>query len=118
MIYTDEQIAYAIHVMNGVLQQIHGEEPLQPDWLRAPDAMKMRVRALVRGYRAGIAPSEAHTRWTQMMAADGWRYGPRKDPAAHLHPNLVPYEDLPQSQRIKDQMSQMITWVLVGGGER
>jgi hypothetical protein len=118
MIYTDEQIAYAIHVMNGVLQKIHGESPLQPDWERAPDAMKHRVRLLVRGYRSGMTPREAHERWREMMAADGWRYGERKDPGQHLHPNMVSYPELPQSQRIKDTMSQQITMIMVAGGER
>jgi hypothetical protein len=120
MIYDDETIAEAIHLMNGFLQRVHRERPLQPDWKHAPGPMKARVVALVRGYRAGITPREAHDRWVTAMKGDGWVLGERKNPhaAPPTHPNLVDYAELTQCQRVKDTMSQQITMVLVAGGER
>lgn len=111
--YTDEQIAEAIHVMNGLLQKWAGEEP-QPGWEDAPPAMRHRVLMLVRGYRNGITPRTAHERWCGALLADGWRYGPVKDAQAKTHPNLVEWRYLPLLQRRKDQMShglaaQMVT---------
>jgi len=116
VIYTEDQIAQVIHAANGALQEIHGETPLQPGWAHAPEAMRARVLSLVRGYRAGITARQAHERWLELMAADGWRYGPRKDPGARLHPNMVAFGDLPDDQRVKDLLSQQITLVLSGGG--
>ena len=115
MRYTDDQIAEGIHVMNGLLQRWHGEEPLQPDWQAAPEAMRARVVALVRGYRDGMTPRQAHERWVEAMTADGWRYGERKDPELRTHPNMVAYSELPQAQRVKDTMSHQITLVLLAG---
>ena len=45
-----------------------------------------------------------HDRWTADLVRDGWRptTGP-KDPAARLHPLLVPWEELPESERDKDR---------------
>ena len=36
--------------------------------------------------------------------ADGWVYGIVKDPESKTHPCLVPYQDLPAEQRIKDSL--------------
>lgn len=40
--------------------------------------------------------------WVSYKAADGWRYGPFKDPVAKTHPCMVPYDKLPPEQRVKD----------------
>jgi hypothetical protein len=36
------------------------------------------------------------------MAAEGWRRGEHKSAADRTHPALVPYAELPESQRVKD----------------
>ncbi|MFM6830768.1 MAG: RyR domain-containing protein, partial [Novosphingobium sp.] len=41
-----------------------------------------------------------HDRWMVAKLADGWRYGPVRDDAARLHPDIVPFDDL--SEAIKD----------------
>jgi RyR domain len=115
--YTDEQIAEAIHVVNGLLQRWHGDPAPQPEWSRVPDAMRGRLLALVRGYKAGITPRQGHERWLEAMAADGWRYGPRKDLIERTHPAMMAYGDLPQEQKIKNAMSQQITMVMISGGQ-
>ena len=118
MRYADEQIAQGIHVMNGLLQEWHQDPVPQPAWEHVPAAMRERVLALVRGYREGMTPREAHERWVAAMAADGWRHGTVKDPAARTHPCMVSYGELPQCQRVKDEMSQAIVMVLVAAGEK
>lgn len=35
-----------------------------------------------------------HRRWAVERWLDGWRFGPRRDNAAKLHPQLIPYADL------------------------
>ena len=35
---------------------------------------------------------------------DGWTYGTVKDAEAKTHPCLLPYSELPQEQKIKDQL--------------
>jgi hypothetical protein len=122
MRYTDTQIAEAIHVVNGLLQRWHaaagvpGEEPFQPAWRDAPPKMRARVLALVRGYRNGITARQAHERWVEAMAADGWRWGLRKSEEDKTHPNMVAYSELPQEQRAKDLVSQQIVYALVAAG--
>lgn len=40
-----------------------------------------------------------HDIWAQGRLREGWRYGERRDDAAPTHPCLVPYEDLPESEK-------------------
>lgn len=52
-----------------------------------------------------LAPAAAqHDEWCRSKAEDGWTHGPVKDEGARQHPNLVPYQALPLSQRLKDTL--------------
>jgi voltage-gated potassium channel Kch len=45
-----------------------------------------------------------HGRWVSSLEADGWRLTTgEKDPAAKLHPLLIPWEQLSDSERAKDR---------------
>ena len=50
----------------------------------------------------------AHDRWAQMRMAEGWTCGPRND-AAKTNPCLVPYSDLPESEKAYDRAMAMDT---------
>jgi len=45
----------------------------------------------------------AHEIWAQLRLAQGWRHGPKRDDAAREHPCLVPYEQLPESEKQYDR---------------
>lgn len=47
-------------------------------------------------------PRDQHDRWMLLKLRDGWRYGPIKDVVNKIHPCLLPWDDLPPEQRIKD----------------
>jgi len=42
----------------------------------------------------------AHDIWARQRLADGWNSGPGRDDAAKEHPCLVPYKDLPESEKL------------------
>lgn len=44
-----------------------------------------------------------HDVWASERLADGWRYGPRRDDAKKEHPSLVPYAELPESEKKYDR---------------
>jgi class 3 adenylate cyclase/tetratricopeptide (TPR) repeat protein len=41
----------------------------------------------------------AHDIWARQRLADGWVHGPRRDDAMKRHPCLVPYDELPDSEK-------------------
>jgi hypothetical protein len=47
----------------------------------------------------------AHNLWAAQRLKDGWRPGPRRDDAAKIHPCLVPYADLPESEKEYDRIA-------------
>ena len=51
----------------------------------------------------------AHDVWARQLLADGWCYGPRREDAKKEHPCLVPYEDLPESEKQYDRSAAMET---------
>ena len=51
----------------------------------------------------------AHKVWERRRRAEGWRHGPRRDEARKEHPSLVPYKDLPESEKEYDRSTAMET---------
>ena len=51
----------------------------------------------------------AHDIWAQRRMAEGWTLGPKRDDAAKLHPDLVPYAELPESEKEYDRSTAMET---------
>jgi len=43
-----------------------------------------------------------HESWMQQRLSEGWRYGEHRDDATKQHPCLVPYDELPESERSYD----------------
>ena len=51
----------------------------------------------------------AHDLWAIGRIAEGWSYGPKRNDAKRKHPDLVPYGDLPDSERDYDRRASMET---------
>ena len=51
----------------------------------------------------------AHENWAQLRMAGGWRFGPQRDDALKLHPCLVEYALLPESEKEFDRRTALET---------
>lgn len=56
-----------------------------------------------------LLAKNAHENWARKRIAEGWRHGPRRDDAKKEHPSLVPYEQLPDSEKEYDRATAMET---------
>lgn len=54
-----------------------------------------------------------HDGWAQKRFADGWVYGDHRDDDKKIHPDLVPYSDLPESEKDYDRYSARIVLTLL-----
>ncbi|MCS6958407.1 MAG: RyR domain-containing protein, partial [Aquificaceae bacterium] len=45
---------------------------------------------------------ELHNLWMEEKLSQGWTYGPVRDNEKKTHPNLVPYEELPEDVKELD----------------
>ena len=50
-----------------------------------------------------------HEIWARRRLAEGWHYGPRRDDIRKEHPGLVPYENLPESEKEYDRNTALET---------
>ena len=51
----------------------------------------------------------AHDVWARQRLADGWRYGKQRDDGRKEHPCLVPYDELPESEKQYDRNAALET---------
>ena len=51
----------------------------------------------------------AHDVWARQRMAEGWKYGSKRDDARKEHPCLIPYEELPESEKAYDRSMAMET---------
>jgi hypothetical protein len=51
----------------------------------------------------------AHDLWSAQRLTQGWKLGPERDDKLKHHPCLIPYADLPESEKVYDRNSAMET---------
>ncbi len=51
----------------------------------------------------------AHEVWAKERIAQGWRLGRERNDSRKEHPCLIPYEELPESERVYDRNAAMET---------
>lgn len=78
----------------------------QPYNLRPTDAQLASLRDAAARFaeHPDMTPEQNHENWMRYKLANGWRHGPTKDEAAKTHPDLVPFDELPEVEKRKDVM--------------
>lgn len=104
-----EEIARTAHEVNRAYCQAIGEpayEPWEscPQWQR--DSMLNGVKFHINN--PGTTPEQSHENWMKVKSADGWVYGETKDPGMKTHPCMLPYDQLPVEQRVKDSLFKAV----------
>lgn len=109
-----EETARLCHEVNRAICVAFGHD-VQPPWDKAPgwqrDSAINGVRFTLENPTAG--PAAQHDAWCKAKVADGWSYGPEKDATARTHPCLVPYDELPPDQRVKDHTFRAVVATLL-----
>lgn len=106
---TDQDVAKIAHEVNRAWCQFNGDHS-QPTWADAPAWQTESAVNGVAFHRAnpGAGDSASHDNWMAEKVADGWVFGPVKDPEAKTHPCIVPFEALPPEQQFKDRLFRTI----------
>jgi len=112
-----EDIAAICHDANRRFCLSHGDKS-QPLWDDAPDWQKNSaingVKFLYDNPDAG--PSASHESWMAEKVREGWVHGSVKDTEKKTHPCIVPYDQLPPYQRVKDYLFTSIARTLLDHG--
>ena len=59
--------------------------------------------------------SSLHESWRKRKLEEGWIHGAEKDDLVKTHPAILPYEELPPEQKIKDALFRAIVKALTSG---
>jgi hypothetical protein len=100
------QIARVVHEANRAVQIEQADEsiPVSLTWDDLDAETKASALDGVKGVLAGNTPEESHENWVRFKVTNGWTLGPVKDETTKQHPLLVPYDELPESQKAKDDL--------------
>lgn len=106
---TTEQIAMVCHEANRAYCDTL-QDASQKSWA---EAEQWQRDSAIKGVQFRLdnpdAPRSAqHDAWMQDKLNDGWAYGEVKNPDLKLHPCIVPYDELPEEQRLKDALFQAV----------
>ncbi len=111
-----EATARTCHEVNRAYCESQGDQSQAPWW----DAPQWQKDSAIAGVRfilenPDAKPSDSHESWLEQKRADGWKYGPVKDPDKKEHPCFVPYDELPPAQKAKDYIFCALVRQLIGG---
>ena len=113
-----DQIARVAHEVNRAYCQALGDAS-QPVWEDAPqwqkDSAILGVKLHVCNPDAG--PQASHESWMAQKLAEGWEYGPVKDPESKQHPCIVPFDELPREQQVKDYLFRGVVHAVAGAAQ-
>jgi RyR domain-containing protein len=112
--YDYKQVAVICHEANRALCIANGDNS-QVHWDEAPAWQQNSAVDGVRGIHEGTikTPQQSHQNWYTGKLAEGWAYGPVKDPEKKLHPCMVPFRELPLNQQAKDVLFFAIVTSLI-----
>lgn len=79
--------------------------PYEP---RPIDTSKVALSSDLRDLLERLARNN-HDHWAQLRFAEGWRYGSMRNDGKKEHPDLVDYNDLPESEKNYDRKSVVET---------
>lgn len=104
-----EDVAKRCHELNRSYCSMIGDDS-QPSWENAPRWQKESafngVCNVFMALNAGEKPTPeaSHESWMAEKLRDGWKYGEKKDPKRKEHPCMVPFDELPPEQQMKDML--------------
>lgn len=100
-----EKIARVCHQVNKAYCESIGDFS-QVDWEDAPKWQRdSAIAGVVFQMKNPDAPASAsHDSWLEQKRKDGWKYGKVKNIDKKEHPCFVPYNELPQIQKVKDYL--------------
>lgn len=105
-------IAQIIYDANGALCRNNNEDWIPWEKLTEEQQKGYEKAVLMKLANPSMTPKEQHESWLSTRISEGWVYGEVKDVEKKESPCLVPYEELPLNQRVKDHLFASIVLTL------
>jgi hypothetical protein len=111
-----EIMAQVAHETNKAWCELNGDFS-QPSWTDEPEWQKESAISGVKFHltHPDAGPDASHNEWMRHKVAGGWVYGDVKDPEAKTHPCIVPFDQLPEVQQVKDHLFRAVVHAIKDG---
>lgn len=86
------------------MEKTYTPVPIDTSGVTLPEKLLPLSEALARN---------VHELWARKRLEDGWKWGPKRDDQRKEHPCLVPYDNLPESEKAYDQITSSETLKLI-----
>jgi len=108
------EIAKICHQANKAYCEIIGDNS-QPEWDNLQDILRDSVVDGVFSIISSpdLSAEQSHENWCKYKDNEGWVYGPVKNVVLRKHPCMVPYNQLPEEQKVKDELFRSIVRVFL-----
>ena len=85
-------------------QKMYTPQPIDTTGVELPDDLKMLVEQMSKN---------VHEVWAETRIRQGWTFGEQRNDELKTHPCLIPYEELPESEKVYDRNSSIGTLKLI-----
>ena len=79
-------------------------QPIDTSDIELPEELNPLLEAMAKN---------VHEVWAQTRIAQGWQYGPERNDGEKRHPMLIPYEELPEDEKVYDRNTSVETLKLI-----
>ncbi len=90
------------------LAAVAAQTPIVPEpWHEREEPFREQFRLVIArqcSSERNMSPRELHEDWVLAYRNMGWAYGHERDPEKKLHPDMLPYDQLGQLERDKDEV--------------
>lgn len=85
-------------------QKTYIPQPIDTCDVKLPEELNMLVEQMSKN---------VHELWSETRIQHGWTYGEQRDDELKTHPCLIPYEELPESEKMYDRNTSIGTLKLI-----
>ncbi len=79
-------------------------QPIDTSDVQLPEELQLLVEKMAKN---------VHEVWAETRIAQGWTYGEQRNDELKTHPCLIPYEELPEEERVYDRNTSISTLKLI-----
>ena len=85
-------------------QEMYTPQPIDTTGVELPEELEMLVEQMSKN---------VHEVWSETRIQQGWTYGEQRNDELKTHPCLIPYEELPESEKEYDRNTSIGTLKLI-----
>lgn len=86
------------------MKKIYNPQPIDTSDIELPEELNPLLEAMAKN---------VHEVWAQTRISQGWKYGPERNDGEKRHPMLIPYEELPEDEKVYDRNTSVETLKLI-----